>query len=324
MNEVKLTKLIIPGVIVLGIGILSLNSFYVLDNKEQAVVTRFGAYLKTSSKPGINFKIPFVDKTHVADVSSVYRLELGFRTMSEGSKGTPAYSEAVEEEALMITGDENLALVETVIQYQVTSLKDYLLNVDNPMATLHMIADSVVHRVIASHTLDEALTDNKLQIQEEIRADLQTLADEYGLGISIKEVQLQDVTPPDQVRDAFNDVSKAKEDKIASINMATGYSNEKIPEAKGKAEALKNEAEAYYQERVKEAEGNVSEFKQVYNQYVKGKTVTRTRLYYEVMQEVLPNIRKVITSQDGNMIQWLPLDESSSTNVVNSGSQAKE
>lgn len=127
--------------------------------------------------------MPFIDEAHISNVSSVYRLELGFRTTSEGNKGTAAQSVTVEDEALMITADENLALVETVIQYQVTSLKDYLLNVDDPAQTLFTIADSVVHRVIASHTLDEALTDNKLQIQEEIRTNLQALADEYGLGV---------------------------------------------------------------------------------------------------------------------------------------------
>lgn len=324
MFRLSLNKWMIPGVVAVGIGVLALNSFYILDSKEQALVTRFGAYLKTSSKPGINFKVPFIDKTHISNVSSVYRLELGFRTTAEGNKGTAAHSETVEAEALMITGDENLALVETVIQYQVSSLKDYLLNVDDPAQTLLTIADSVVHRVIASHTLDEALTDNKLQIQEEIRTDLQTLADEYGLGVSIKEAQLQDVAPPTEVQAAFNDVSKAKEDKIASINKATGYSNEKLPQAKGKAEALKNEAEAYYQERVKEAEGNVSEFKQVYSQYVKGKEVTRTRLYYEVMQDVLPNIRKVITAQDGNLIQWLPLDDTTNQKTQSQVKEEKE
>ena len=317
-NSQQTIKRIATGVaVVVGAGILALNSFYMLDSKEQALVMRFGEYLTTNSKPGINFKLPFIDEVEVVNVSSVYRLELGFRTLSEGSSGNPAYSETYEEEALMVTGDENLALVETVVQYQITSLKDHLLNVDSPTYTLKTIADSVVHRVIASHTLDEALTDNKLQIQDEIRQDLQALVDEYGLGVTIRDVQLQDVAPPAEVKEAFNDVTKAKEDKIASINKATGYSNQTLTQAKGNAESIKNEAEAYYQERVKEAEGNVSEFKQVYKQYVNGPKVTRTRLYYEVMQDVLPNIKKVITSQNGEMIQWLPLgDTQTQTNVA--------
>lgn len=313
-NFKKIFKAGLIGVGIVASLIVIFNSVYILENKEQAVITRFGAYHETTTQPGLNFKLPFIDRRYIADVSSINRLELGVLTTQNGSKGVPGESVTVEEEALMLTGDENLVLVETVVQYQITNFKDYLFNVENPTSTLRVIADSVVHRVVATHTLDEILTDNKLVMQDEMKAELQELVDEYGLGISIRNIQFQDVNPPQEVETAFRDVSGAKEDKNTSINEGTAYANKKLPEAEGKAKSLINEADAYYEERTKEAQGNVAEFVKLYEEYIKGRDVTRTRLYYEVMQEVLPNINKVITSNSGNMLQFLPIEQSLNNN----------
>ena len=237
-------------------------------------------------------------------VSEVKRLELGFRTVKEGAN---AQYKEVPQESLMLTGDENLVNVETIVQYRIVDIEKFLFDIDDGVAALRAAAESSVRRVIANHPMDASLTENKSGIQQEIRDDLQSISDKYGLGILITAVQLQDVYPPEEVNAAFKDVASAREDRASFINQAETYANEVIPRARGNAAELINKAQAFKEQRIAEATGDVALFNEILAEYKLGKEVTRTRLYLEVMEEILPDIQVYIVDEQGNTLKWLPL-----------------
>ena len=215
----------------------------------------------------------------------------------------------------MLTGDENLVLVEAIIQFQILDIKQYLFNVDDPISTLLMAGESTIRRVVASHSLDEVLTENKFSIQQAIKEDLQALLEKYQMGVAVTAVQLQDVNPPKEVDAAFKDVTSAREDKNSYINQAQSYENEVIPKARGNAAELINKAEAFKARRVEEANGDVARFVQILEKYQTGKEVTRTRMYLETLEDILPGVDKYIVDGKGNTLQFLPL----TPNVIEQG-----
>lgn len=278
----------LPAVVVavLFVAIVALQSIYTVNTGQEVVIQRFGKHIDTVTNPGINYKVPFVDQKTVVDVNSVHRMEFGFTTTSPDSE---AYEDDFKT-SKMLTGDENIAIVETIIQYQIKNSADYLFSVDDVDSTLRTVSESTIRRVIASHSLDEALTENKSGIQAEILEDLQKICDKYACGIKIVGVQLQDVNPPPEVDEAFRDVAGAREDKNSYINEANAYKNEIIPQARGEAVTLTNSAEAYATNRIEEAKAQVTAYEQLYAQYVKGTDVTRSRMYLETLQQVLQGV----------------------------------
>lgn len=304
----------IVGVVMLG---TCLSGIYTISTGEEAVILRLGKYSHTVSSPGLKYKIPIIDKVYKQNVNEIHRLEFGFETTKEGSpNASPEYLSNLDQ-SLMLTGDENLVSVETIVQYQIKDLRDYFFKVDDPIGTLNIISESIIRRVVASHTLDEVLTDNKFAIQQEIKVDLQELCDEYELGVLITAIQLQDVEPPKEVDAAFKDVSSAREDKNSYINEAQSYANEVIPKARGNAAEILNKAEAYKQERVEKAKGDVANFVQILEKYKDGETVTRTRMYLETLEEVLPGMEIYIVDENSNNINILNLNEKTSKNSSN-------
>lgn len=293
--------------VLIAIGLVSSSGIYMLQDGEKAVITRFGAYLKTEETGGLKWKVPFIDQRYIVNTDQVRRLEFGYRTVEEGTSYSQARYEDIVGDSLMITGDENLVHVTASIQYSITSIRDYLFNVDDQQGTLQIVAVSAIRRSVANNTLNDVLTDNKSGIMQEIRTDLQAICDTYGLGVRIIEVALQDVNPPEEVDDAFKDITRAQLDKEAKINEATSYENKIIPEAKGQASRLISEAEAYREDRINRAKGDVANFEQIYSRYVNSKEVTRTRLYLETMAEVLKDAEIYITQEDGNTLKFLPL-----------------
>jgi modulator of FtsH protease HflK len=285
-----------------------LSGIYIVDDSENAVVLRFGEHVKTVTDSGMKYHLPSpIEKVWTANVSEPKRLEYGYRTItSKGSDNKGKY-ETVLEESTMLTGDENLLHVETSMQFVITDIEHFMFNVADPYQTLRMAGESAIRRVVANHTLDDVLTDNKLEVQQEIQEQLQTMANSYGLGVQIRNVQLQDVDPPEEVDTAFKDVAAAKEDKTSSINEAEMYKNEIIPKARGNAQEMLNKAEAYKQKRIAEARGDVAKFAGILEEYQVGKEVTRTRMYLETMEEILPGIEKYIVDENGNTVQFLPL-----------------
>jgi membrane protease subunit HflK len=211
----------------------------------------------------------------------------------------------------MLTGDENIVSAEAIVQYKIKDPVNYLFNIILPEQTVRSAAEATLRQVIGERKIDEALTVGKYEIQEETKRLLQELLDSYKAGILIVAVQLQDVNPPKEVQDAFKDVASAKEDKSRYINQAQGYRNDLIPKARGEAVKMTKEAEGYKIERIKKAEGDVAKFNSILTEYKKGEYITQARLYLETMEEIFPNMNKVIVDLEENqsLINLLPLGD---------------
>jgi len=293
------------------------NGVYTIESGEETVVTRFGEYARTETQAGLKWKIPLVEQKYTVNVAEIRRMEFGFTTTKDVEPGSlPLYDRNLSKDPLMLTADENLVNVETILQFRVSDSKKFLFNVDDQLGTLNTIAVSTIRRSIANNVLDEVLTDNKVGIQQEIRDDLQEICDNYGIGLQITAVQLQDVYPPEEVDDSFKDISRAKADKESKINEAVSYENKVIPDARGEASKLISEAEAYKEDRIRRANGDVANFNAVYEKYVLGKEVTRKRLYIETLEEVLPGKEIYIVGDDGNTLKFLPLQGMTSEGSV--------
>jgi membrane protease subunit HflK len=301
-------KKVVPAALVVVLAAWVLSGFFTVNSGEEAVVFRFGAHVRTITEGGLKWHFPYPFETVQKEkVSEVRRLEFGFRTVKEADTRRAAEYQTIPEESLMITGDENLINVETIVQYQIVDIEKYLFNVNDQEQTLRVAAESIIRRVVAGHTMDDALTENKFAIQQEIKDALQGTVNEYNLGIVVSAVQLQDVYPPSEVDAAFKDVVSAKEDKNSLINQAQAYANEVIPKARGNAAETLNKAQAYKEQRISEAQGDVAAFSAILEKYSQGKEVTRTRMYLETLEQVLPGMEKYIVSSDGNTVKWLPI-----------------
>ena len=269
-----------------------LSAFYVVGPDEEGVVRRFGKWVRTEPS-GLHFKFPYpIEKVDLPKVTQVQEISVG----------------RILKEAKMLTGDENILLVEVRVQYKIKDAAQYLFNVRNVEETIKDATESALRQTIGSHPIDDPLTEKKAEIMDEIQLSLQQMLDHYECGIDIRQVQLQDVNPPQEVDFAFKDVQSAKEEKEQLINEALGYQNDIIPKARGGAEKLIREAEAYREERIKRAEGDASKFRSVLAEYRKAKNVTEKRLYLETMEQILPGIEKVILDEKaGNLLNVLPL-----------------
>ena len=269
-----------------------LSAFYVVGPDEEGVVRRFGKWVRTEPS-GLHFKFPYpIEKIDLPKVTQVQEISVG----------------RILKEAKMLTGDENILMVEVRVQYKIKDAAQYLFNVRNVEETIKDATESALRQTIGSHPIDDPLTEKKAEIMDEIQLSLQQMLDHYECGIDIRQVQLQDVNPPQEVDFAFKDVQSAKEEKEQLINEALGYQNDVIPKARGGAEKLIREAEAYREERIKRAEGDASKFLSVLAEYRKAKNVTEKRLYLETMEQILPGIEKVILDEKaGNLLNILPL-----------------
>ena len=299
-------KLLSMGVfpsIGIAIVIWLLLGLYSVGPDEVGVVQRFGEYNRTVGS-GLNYHLPFpIETVTTPKVTEVKRIEIGFRTVGKNQYRT------IEQESLMLTGDENIVDAELIVQYKIKDPIDYLFNFIGPELTLREASEASLRTVIGRHNIDEALTSGKLMIQEETKELLQIILDKYETGVIVVAVQLQDVSPPKQVIDAFKDVASAKEDKNRMINEAEGYRNDVIPKARGEAQAMIREAEGFRESRIKRAEGDVAKFKAIVKEYIKAKDVTKESLYLEAMEEILPGIDKYIVpnGEDGNLLNLLNL-----------------
>jgi len=303
-REVKIPVLGIFPMIAIGLVLWLLTGTYIVGPDEVGVVQTFGKHTRISQS-GLNYHLPYpIETVQTPKVTEVKRVEIGFRTM-----GNNQYR-AIEKESLMLTGDENIVDAELIVQYKIKDAASYLFNFVEPVLTVREAAEASLRTVIGKHKIDEALTSGKFLIQEETKDLLQSILDKYGSGVLVVAVQLQDVSPPKQVRAAFKDVASAKEDKNRMINQAEGYRNDVIPKARGEAQAMISEAEGFREARVSRAEGEVAKFNAMLVEYKKAKVVTRKRLYLETMEEILPNINKYIIpgGDGGNLLNLLNLN----------------
>lgn len=299
--------LFIFGIFTLAFIIWAGSGFYTVQPGERAALRKFGAYQQGDSSsfiggtlPGLHWFFPAPIGTRATvQVDEIRRLELGIR----GNTPIPV-------ESLMISGDTNIVDVQLLVQYNVKDVENFLFRVVDPGgAVIKGAAESALRLVVGQRIIDDVLTTEKEAVQADTRSELQRLLDLYETGINITEVKLQNVRPPSQVQDAFDDVVRAREDKDRIINLAQAYEADILPRAEGEAQRVLELAEAFKQEKVADATGQSERFLAVLTEYRKSKDVTRQRLYLEAMEEVLPGITKYIIADEsgGNLLQFLPL-----------------
>ena len=288
------------GVILLGavilIGTGMWTSYYTVPSDSVAVVQRFGKYLK-EVQPGLHFKLPLgVDLATIVPVKRQLKQEFGFTTPG----ATDPYQSPSDgkRETEMVTGDLNAALVEWVVQYRIADPVKYLFEVREPGATLRYVSESVMREVVGDRTVDEVITIGRQEIESEALAKMQTLSTKYAMGISIDQVQLKNINPPEPVQESFNEVNQAQQEKEKLINEARRDYNKVIPLAEGEKDQRIREADGYRLKRINEAEGDVARFNALLEEYRKAPEVTRRRIYIETLQDVLPNIRTKILVDD--------------------------
>lgn len=308
------------GFILIIVGILWLASgFYIVDQSEEGVVLRFGKYTQTTT-PGLNYRLPWPFETVLTpEVERENRVEIGFReaTMVNGlsrfpnTRGGDMARSVLDNESLMLTGDENIVDLNFTVRWKINSAEDFLFNVAKPETTIKDVSESAMREIIGKRPIDDALTANKAEIELAARDLIQSILDEYGAGVQVNAVELQQVNPPQQVIDAFKDVQAARADAEKAQNEAIGYANDILPKARGQAAQMLQEAEAYKESRVLQAKGQADRFSKQLVEYNKAKDITRQRMYLETMEEVLGKANVVVMGKqtNQNVLPYLPLGQ---------------
>ena len=295
-------------VIVLVIGLLwAASGFYVVEQGEQGVELQFGRY-KQVTEAGLRWHIPFpVESVEIVNVQQIRTVEVGYRTNTRSNQFA-----TVPQEALMLTKDENIIDIQFAVQYDVKDPRYLLFNVsENTDQVVRQATESAVREIVGRNTMDFAITGGRAEIVQEAKLLLQVILDRYQTGINVKAVEMQNAQPPSEVKGAFDDAVKAREDEVKFKNEAQAYANDIIPRARGSAARVFQEAEAYRASVVAAAVGEASRFIQVLDEYHKAPGVTRDRLYIDAMEQVLRNSTKLMIDQSagGNNVMYLPLDQ---------------
>jgi membrane protease subunit HflK len=295
------SRFILAGIFLV---IILLTTFFQVRPEEVGVITRFGKYVRTEES-GLHIKFPILERLYKVAVERQHKEEFGFRTTASGIKSQYTKT-GTADESLMLTGDLNLADVEWVVQYRIDDPYKYLFKVREPVNTMRDISEACMRQIVGDRTVNEVLTVGRAEISTIVHQEIQRLCAEYSLGIKIEQVILQDVNPPDPVKDAFNAVNQAQQEKETLINQARSEYNKIIPRARGQAEETIQKAEGYAAERVNNALGEATRFNALYREYIKAPDITKQRIYLETMQNVIPKLgNKIITDEEGNNV--LPL-----------------
>jgi membrane protease subunit HflK len=294
------------ALILLAVGVIVFwGSFYQIDPEEVGVIRRFGAYTRTTD-PGLHLKWPFIERLDKVPVQRQLKQEFGFRTVQAGVRTQYSDSNQFLGESLMLTGDLNVAVVEWIVQFKIQDPRAFLFNVRDSMQTFRDMSEASMRQVVGDHSVDEVLTIGRASIAAQAREILQELNNTYGTGISVQQLVLQDVNPPDPVKPSFNEVNEAIQQKEQLINRALAEYNQEVPRARGVAQQTIQAAEGYATERVNRSQGEATRFEAIYAEYRKAPRVTRNRMYLETMNEVLPKLgKKVIVDEEQTGI--LPL-----------------
>ncbi len=294
-NVVRIVKIV---VVVLALLILGFNSYYTIGEQEQAVVTTFGKPEKEDS-PGLHFKIPFIQKVTKVD-TTIKGLSIGYDLNTNMS---------IEDESLMITSDYNFVNVDFFLEYKVSDPIKAVYASENPVLILKNMAQGCIRSVIGSYDVDSVITTGKGEIQSKIREELMAQLDVQDIGIQLVNISIQDAEPPTaEVVEAFKAVETAKQGKETAINNANKYRSEQMPQAEAEVDQIKKQAEAEKEARINEAEGQAARFNALYEEYIKYPLITKQRMFYETMQEILPDLEVIIDNGDGSVQKILPLD----------------
>jgi membrane protease subunit HflK len=291
--------------LLLGLGF---NSFFTVAPEEVGVVLTFGRY-SHDAPPGLRFKLPLIQRVIKVPVQRQLKEEFGFRTQQASVRST--FSGTLEGEALMLTGDLNVAVVEWTTQFRINDSFKFLFRVRNLGETFRDMNEAVMRAVVGDRSVTEVLTIGRQEIATEVEVRLQELCDQYETGVKIEQVVLQDVNPPDKVKPSFNEVNQAQQERERLINEARSLFNRVIPKARGEAQQTVQEAEGYATDRVNRAEGDASRFEALLAAYKRAPEVTRRRIYLETMQEVLPQVQRSVVIDDSikGLLPLLSLDK---------------
>ena len=294
--------------IVLVLGLLwAASGFYVVEQGEQGVELQFGQY-KQVTEAGLRWHLPYpVETVEIVNVQQIRTVEVGYRSNTRSNQFA-----TVPQEALMLTKDENIIDIQFAVQYDIKDPRFLLFNVsENLDQVVRQATESSVREVVGRNTMDFAITGGRAEIAQETRLLLQNILDRYQTGINVKAVEMQNAQPPSEVKGAFDDAVKAREDEVKFRNEAEAYANDIIPRARGSASRVLQEAQAYQASVVAKAQGEASRFTQVLNEYHKAPGVTRDRLYIDAMEQVLSRSTKIMIDQSagGNNVMYLPLDQ---------------
>jgi membrane protease subunit HflK len=293
-------KAVLIGLLALLVVWSAKSAFYTVQPDERGVVKRFGRVIGIADN-GWHFKLPFgVDSVQVVATERVLKQEFGFRS-ERPDRNRTQFAGGYPEESLMLTGDLNIIQVEWVVQYRIDDPVKYLYGMRDSTKTLRDLSESVVRRIVGNRIGSDVLTVGRIEIATSARDEIQDAMQRYDNGVKVITVQLQDVVPPMRVKPAFNQVNEARQQLERTVNDATKQANEAIPKAEGTAKRTVAEAEGYATERVNRAHGDVAAFNAVLAEYKRVPEVTRTRLYLEALDKVLPKIGSVVVVQDGQL-----------------------
>ena len=304
VNGKKVTKLVLIGLLALVVVVGALTSFYTIDDKQQGVVTTFGQVTDVV-EPGLHFKAPFgIQQVEKVDVNVYQKISLGYTTDKYGN------SDYNLDESSMITGDYNIVNVDFLVEYKISDPVQYLYSSDDPQMILKNLIQSQVRNVVGSSTVDAVLTSGKQSIQAQVKELVAQILSQYDIGLTLIEVRIQDAEPPTQeVIEAFKAVETAKQNAEAVVNQAKAYENAKIPSAQAEADELLQNAEYLKQKRINEAAEAVAMFNAMYEQYRLNPEITKARMYYEAISEILPGVKVYINTGDGSSVDMLlPLE----------------
>ncbi|MCZ6625936.1 MAG: FtsH protease activity modulator HflK [Deltaproteobacteria bacterium] len=305
---------------ILAVFILLWSSWYTVQPEETAVIQRFGRVVRTAS-PGLHFKIPFgVETARRIPTARVLKEEFGFRTLAAARRTRFARGD-FSNESLMLTGDLNVIDVQWIVQYRIADPARYLFELREPRDAFRDIAEAVMRRVVGNRLGSDVLTVGRVGVASEVKVEMQKILSDYKTGIKLVTVELQDVTPPDPVKPAFNEVNESRQDLERMVNQAQEQANKIIPKARGEAKQTVSEAQGYATERVNRAQGEATRFRAILTEYQRAPEVTRRRLYLEAMSEILPNAKGlyIVDSDQKALVPWLSLDTGASRMPLKEG-----
>lgn len=292
---------IVPAAVAL---VLLISAFFQVEPEEVGVVLRFGKYVRTAN-PGLNLRIPVVERVLKVPIQRQLKDEFGFRTVRAGVRTQYAGGSFLDE-SLMLTGDLNTLVVEWIVQYKIKDPVKFLFKVRSVRDTFRDLCEAVMREAVGDHSVNEVLTVRRQEVEDQVTVALQELCDQYEMGIDVQVVVMQDVNPPDPVKPSFNEVNQAIQEKERVINEAWSEYNQEIPRADGEAKRTIEAAEGYAIERVNTASGDATRFAALHAEYAKAPEVTRRRMYLETLSDVLPRVgRKLVVDESQKNI--LPL-----------------
>lgn len=276
-----------PIILIIILGLVAATGFYSVGPGEVGVVRTFGQETAQTG-PGLHYRFPFVQQKDVVNVEKIHRIEVGYR----GEEPKP-------EEARMLTGDENIVEAQVLIQYRIAEPSKFLFHLRDGEDALHKTSEVALRSSIGTQKVDDILTAGRSELENNTKRLLQKLMDEYESGLLITEVKLQDITAPGPVKDAFDEVQRAREDREKLINEANGYKEDILPKARGKRREIERAAEAYKEERILRSKGDAAKFVSVFAEYKEAKQVTRDRLYLETVERIFSRVdKKVLVDED--------------------------